>query len=439
MTKEKKKKNLFSSLWFKLTLSFFLFLIIFFVVLFLIPVPEVSDCFKTISKVEAYASTIPEFPAPDNTNLVKPDYTSFYKSRVPGLKDKIKFLFGFGKYQFAAKSFKALLDYESNTREKDGLKGNFIYKFPVKDEMKCVIWGDVQGAFHSLVRDLVKLKELEILNDDFSLKDEKYFAVFMGDAISRSAYSMETLGIILRLMKNNPGKVFYLCGTHESNKYWEQHSLKLELDQRAQNYKTIIEDVNKFFNTLPLALYLVQNDQFVRISPWSYDDETNELVQENLYSDFLLKPGQNLETNFITKDNVGGKEVELKVIIKAQKKRQAFQVMDGLRLLPPEKGATSWTLLGAPTLSYIKLFKYIHDSFCIIDIGKRINSWIITKYSRDIIKKGNFYSQKYSFLTGKELTEEQAQELQKLSPEELKVREKDLDKDKKIVKEEKAK
>ncbi len=412
MTKEKKKKkSFFSSLIFKILSSFVGLLLIFYLIILFIPIKECSDCFLSLDLTEKYIKQMPEFPKPDNTNLVKPDYTTFYKSNLPGFFDKLKALFGIKTKRFSVTSFKKLLDEQIEIRTQEELKGNFIYKYPVKDGMKCIIWGDVQGAFLSLARDLIKLKELELINDDFTLVREQDFAVFMGDTISRSPYTMETLGLILKLMQANPGCVFYLRGNHESNKYWEQHSLKIELDVRAQKYPNLADDINKFFDTLPLALYLQQDNQFVRISPWSADDEKHDYVKEELYSDFLLKPSDKLEKHIVKKDAVSNEEINLRVVVKAQKKREKFQQMDGLRFLPPERGVTAWTLLGAPTLSYIKLFKYFHDSFSIIDIGKKISNWIITKYCRHVIKGKDFQSKKYSFISGKELTDAQAQEL----------------------------
>lgn len=422
MTKEnkkKKKKRFFSSSKIIIVSSVVGILLICYLAILFVAVPECSDCFMSLDLTSKYVKKLPEFPKPDNTNLVKPDYTSFYKSNLPNFFDKFKALFGVVAKKFSVASFKKLLDGQIEIREQEGLAGNFIYKYPVKDGMKCIIWGDVQGAFLSLARDLVKLKELDLINDDFTLTREQDFIVFMGDAISRSPYTMETLGLILKLMSANPGKVFYLRGSHESNKYWEQHSLKIELDTRAQKYPSLDDDINKFFNTLPLALYLQENKQLVRISPWSADDEKHDYVKEVLYADFLLGPAGKIEKFQVKKDGVSDEEINLHVVIKAQKKREKFQQMDGLRFLPPERGAIAWTLLGAPTLSYIKLFKYFHDSFCVIDIGSQINNWIIEKYSRHVIKDKEFYSMKYSFISGKELTDGQVKELKEVTDDEF--------------------
>lgn len=402
MTKRKSSKK--NSNFF---LGIAIFLVAFFVLIFFIPVSENLDCFETIDDVVVYAQSMPELPAPDNKNLLKPDYTSFYKSNLPGLGSKVKAFLRLGTMPFSVSFFRNILKCETNARKQLGFKENFIHKMSVKKGQNIIIYGDVQGAFHSFTRDLVKLKDLKLINNDFTLVNPQDYIIFMGDFVSRSPYTMETLSLILRLMLANGGRVICLKGSHESGTYWQQHSLKIELDIRASHLadiKILTNEVDEFFYTLPLALYLQQGDQLVRISPWSADDEKHDYVKEDLYVDFLAKPAKELETFFVDKDAGMGQEVSLRVIIKAQKKREKFQIMDGLRFLFPERGATAWTLLACPTLSYQKLLKYFHDSFSVLKIEDVIDNWIITKYSRHVEKDKDFYSAQYNFVSGKELT-----------------------------------
>jgi len=422
----KKGLRFFNSLTFKIFLGSAVFFVVFFVSMIFIPISENLDCFKTIDDALAYAQSMPELPKPDNKNLIKPNYTSFYRSNLPGIGSKIKTFLRLGKRRFTASFFKDILKAVTAMREQLKFKGNFIHKLSVNPGQNFIVFGDLQGAYHSLTRDLVKLRELKLINNDFTLANPQDYMVFMGDCISRSPYTMEALALILRLMQANGKKVIALKGNHESGNYWQQHSLKLELDIRAEhlgNGKILAEEVNQFFDTLPLALYLEQKEQLVRISPWSADDEKHELVKENLYADFLVKPAKGLQTFMINKDDVSSAEVPLRVVIKAQKKREKFQLMDGLRFLPPERGATAWTLLACPTLPYQKLFRYFHDSFSVLKIGTAVDNWIITKYSRHVEKNENFYSVNYNFVSGKQLGEEEivVQVLEKVEPEKAKA------------------
>ena len=45
---------------------------------------------------------------------------------------------------------------------------------------------------------------------------------------------MEIEGLVLRLMQQNSDRVLYTKGSHESDGYWQEHTLKTELKIRAQ-------------------------------------------------------------------------------------------------------------------------------------------------------------------------------------------------------------
>ncbi len=417
MRKKRGKNKILVFLLIKSVLLLPVIFLLLFLMLYFMPFRENVDCFQTLNEVVAYAHSMPEYPKPDNKNLLKPDYTSFYRKHLPSVLDKIKFFIGI-KRHFTASFFKKILISITKRREAWGYKGNFILKLTPPQGSHFIVWGDLQGAFHSLVRDLQKLNELGFINNDLSLKNEDDFIVFMGDAISRSPYTMETLALILRLMETNPNRVIYLRGNHESHGYWKQHSLKIELMIRAKHIaedkkEPLCKEVNQFFDTLPLAVYLQQGDDFVRISPWSALDEKHKLVKESLYVNFLKKKSVGIAKFDLSNVQDTGEDLQLKVVIKSQKKREKFQLMDGLRLLPQERGATSWTLLASPTLPYQKLLKYFYDSFSIIEVGSKIGNWIITKYSRHVWKNPDFYSVSYSFLSGEQLTEEEVEKMRK--------------------------
>jgi hypothetical protein len=179
-------------------------------------VPSRKPIFQTIDSTKKYADTTEEFPAIDNNDWLKPDFSSFYNKTIPGSYSKIlrkAFPFFFNS-KFDANEFKSLLFAVTKQHENFGYNDNFILKIPAPANSNFIIFGSLQGAFHSLIRDLEKLKEMGIINNNFEITQPNHFVIFDGDVINRSAYSLETLSIILQLMQKNPNRAFYIRGNH---------------------------------------------------------------------------------------------------------------------------------------------------------------------------------------------------------------------------------
>ena len=403
------------------------------VIMFLVLLPEkqMTIGFTTIDDLKAYAASHEEFPTMDNTNIIKPDFTTFYKKGIHGYwKRKFDSLLERLHLKkmpvWTVDVFVALLKRQLELREKEGLTGDYIYKVRPQTASQFVIFGDVQAAYHSLVRDVERLIEIGILSKELKIVRPDCFIIFMGNVIDRAAYSMETMTIVMRLVEENPKNVFYLRGNHENNDYWHDYGLKQELIMRLpsvapdKNKIPLGETVSKYFNTLASAIYVSvlphTETEFVRVSREVNEEESSLKLDEGKYNEFLEKPIAQPE--FISlynlkqqKEQPTNSKVTLRAIVKSEKKRRTFQSMDGIRLLSPEKGVTAWTVLSCPTTVYQKGIKFYYDAFGLLCCATKIEDWTIALHSQDVRTKVGFKTKIFNLLTG----QESAAEIQKVS------------------------
>ncbi len=388
-------------------------LVVFLIGLVLMPRPFYKDGFTTLADLEAYAKTRDENTKMDSDNTIKPDFTSYYKTLAPTFiskqKEKLVRLLTLVKLKhpplWSASFFKTQLEALAKDRQAKGFKGEFVCKITPTPASKIVVFGNVQGSLHSLVRCLKKINELGIIGPDLKITNPDCFIIFMGDIVSRSPFTMETLSVVMRLMQVNPDNVVYLRGNHESNNYWQEHTLKTELQIRAAHLANatipLADQVNAFFDTLPLAGYITTENpgEIIRLSDSGRDQ--NEKLNEQNYAKFLTsKAAGKCACGPIAGGEQGDQAVEVKVIFKGEKKRETYQPHDGLRLLSPDMGATAWTLLSCPSFVYQKSIKFVHDAFVVLTSAKELDEWKITLYNRNVQSQEPFKATTFSLLSG---------------------------------------
>lgn len=382
---------------------------------FMIPGYKASDGFKTLAEVEKYAATFDEKKiSMENTNLDKPEYSAFYKSQRLGFFGaRLKTLGLSSGLPWTVHSYKNLLEKAIELTKPKNYTGVFALKIATSPATKIVVWGDVQGAFHSLARDLRELVKLGVIDENLKVASPDNYLVFMGDVISRSPFIMETVSLVCRLILTNPENVFYLRGNHESNNYWNGKGLERELKLRARTLdksaETPLEKLtNDFFDTLPALIYagILPNEtaQFVRISHEGADGESKIAeINDAKLAPFLSTKltGKIASFNYKEiKEGVAAQPIEIKAIVKAEIKRKTYQAMDGLRLTSPENGVTAWTMLSCPTETYQKGLEYFFDAFSIIQAGAKIEDWTITLHSQDVRTLSGFKTRQHNLISG---------------------------------------
>lgn len=387
------------------------------IILIFLPHPSYKNGFDNLDAAISYAKATDETIKPDTDDTIRPQFNNYYQTLTPtwhkNISTKILWiLIKLGLHNppaWTPEFFQQQLNDISKLRETNGYKENFICKVTPTLQSKIVIFGNLQGAFHSFVRDLVKLKELGIIDASFKVTSPDHYIILMGDVVSRSPFSMETLSLAMRIMQANPDNMLYLKGNHETANYWQEHSLKKELQTRAAHLSSedipLANEVNRFFNTLPLAIYISEPketpQEFVRISDSGRGQ--NKLLTEYFFAKFLTAKTDKKITCLQlteTQSEQTGQPIDIKVIFKGEKKRETFQPHQGLRLLPSDLGSTAWTILSCPTPVYQKALKFVHDAFVILTPARRFDDWKITLYSRNVLENKEFSASTLYLISG---------------------------------------
>lgn len=387
--------------------------------LFVSPQPFYTQGFRTLADVQRYAASTNELTPLESENAVKPDFTNYYKRFAPSVMKTIKEKLGglFEKLRlkkppaFTASFFKTVLEDVNKTRDQKGFKNTNIARVTTTPQSKIIVFGDMQAAFHSLVRNIAKLKELGILGDDLKIIPPDCYLIFLGNVPSRSPFSMEIIGLALRLMQQNPDRVLYTKGSHESDGYWQEHTLKTELKIRAagltKDATPLEPEMTKFFDSLPSIIYLAapapDNNAFVRFSR-----VTRAKWPDKHFAKFLMTPSKDpvsilsWQGNNLPTPDANAPEINVKAILRVEKKRETYQPSEGLRTLAPEMGVTTWTLLSAPTLAVERGFKFYNDTFAIIEAAGQIEQWKITLFYQDRRKKDGYKTIPYFLTSGRD-------------------------------------
>lgn len=375
--------------------------------------------FQSLDDLTAYAKTINEFIEMENKDFLKPSYETYYKKKFKytffqkvGMRAKA-LMVKVGVAKPPAFSFgylKKLLENVTKERAAAGWQGEFVQRFTLDPQSKVIVVGVLQGAYHSLVRNLNQMKLLGLLTKDFKFTNEKISLVILGNVVNRSPYTTETLLVILKLMEKNPKQVFYMRGTNEFDYYWVQHTLRRELELGARQLSSeeipLFKEVSAFFNTLPMevygAAYFKKTETelpYVAFSAFVENKELAKKIDEAKYPSFLRENATaSLATLDLSKVPAEGAAADkdkaiknsLKAVMRDIRKRDSFEKMDGLRSLPPEGDAAAWTVLSCPTAPYRVALKYFYDAFAVLSFSEEFEKWKITLYSRHVVENKDF-------------------------------------------------
>ena len=227
--------------------------------------------FETIEQAQRYAAQIPEFPESDTIDLEKPDFTSFYTELGARWWQRLLRTIGIQRTLWNPADFIAVLKEVVKQRGATDLAREYFVierrQAPVVEEPRVtasadttlIVFGALHGAFHSFVRDLTELVKQGIIDNQFRIQGERTFLFCLGNAIDLSAYSLETLSLIFRLMLVNEDRFFYVKGEHEKEELWRHYSLYTELKQRTSefNLNEMADALDALFTTLPSEVSIV--------------------------------------------------------------------------------------------------------------------------------------------------------------------------------------
>ncbi|MCK4517708.1 metallophosphoesterase [Candidatus Babeliales bacterium] len=398
------------------------------------PVPEYTFGFETIDEMVKDANSKDEFVKPD---VYKPGSYKSYKRctwrKYRGKIDKSligrkleRLLFSMGLKKTPAWSpsyFRHLIKKQAKEKPKKGYRSEYVVRLVPSENARFVIWGDLHGAYHSLVRGLQKLISLNILSKDLKIISPNDYIVFLGDAVTQSPFVRETISVMAKLEEKNRGQVWYIAGNNERIDSWQEHVLGdayKRFTPWAKEEEPFSSTLVDYFHTLPLGLYLSvpphNSDEFVRISHFSRITRSHvkyrglqQLLYDENYADKLLADRETNKQKLIPlrdESNTDRTHVDVKAIINSVFKRSVYKKeMKGLQELLPDAGVPAWTVVSCPSFVFSDYLGYKHDAFAILQAAPKIEDWTITRYSREVKTKEDFQATTYNLLRGTELSE----------------------------------
>lgn len=375
----------------------------------------------TLGRARDYAaSTIELPPLEPGYSAFNPDYSSWYKSQEPSmLSDFFQFI---GLYHplWSPKFFKRLLLDVTRYQQQEGYSEEEDLMIRATEGDEFLLLGPLFGSYHSLVRILSEWKRRGYVNDELKFIRPHMYAVFLGNVIDGSPYIMETLTLVLSLMRANPSKVLYLQGKHEYAGYWLGYGIQQEIETRAQD-RSLYSDLKDFFKTLSPSLFMQgpdNNGQLMlfagRVPLEATLDKACLRKLETTSPDILLACQR---TSL-------AQTVSIKTLFTGDDRLVSFSRHPGLILASSQLGATTWMLFSAPNRVFQRDFSFHYDTFAILTIGRSTDASVLALYHQDVREQTGFKEAAcYDPITGKNLVlqKRKAQKVSLLSSHEQRI------------------
>lgn len=358
--------------------------------------------FSTLLELQQFEQAHPEDIVPENKDEYKPIFSKFFQAGKMNIFNKLKRAVGYSRQlnAFNMASFAKKLHDLVQKRELDGFIEKHVSLLKAKPGDNLVIIGDIQGGFHSLVRDLTELHTLGIIDDNLRVIAPHYSIIINTNLIGRTPYNLECLDVIITLMQNNPQQLFYVQGLHENQNFWLGSNLVQQLEAFAESdteKQTIEQQLTKFFNTLPLAIYVSykKGSEILRVSGFGRD--FFEIDERNM-NDFFQKEPTDFESSYRIANKIPAKNIHIRALIRSMDGYSEFKEGDGLVMLNPQGGATTWSVFSSPTRFHQIINKFYYDAFAIITLGEQLNQSIIKIYNHDTRTNEPFVLREQYFL-----------------------------------------
>ena len=370
---------------------------------------DARTIFSTITQVEQYAESLSEHIETES-DWVNPDFSLFHKERAAGTMRRFLNWFGLGRKAWNPPGFNTLLRSLIKKRELNGLMGDFIQKYQATSGDHLIIWTDLLGAFHSLTRDLVELRNRGIIADDFKITKPEYLFVFNGNVIDHSHYVLETLTLVMRLLEVNPQQVIYIRGDHEDKQEWHSYGLARELKIRAAGLSREVIPLNKqvtqFFNTLPLGLFLPQiTEKEIDVVLIANNEYSKSGFDVKNFAGFLAREENGRLSLFKLSNKMTAKKpVRVKALISGEDRSITYHQTTGLSMLGMQREAVRWLSFSSPTSRNRRLYEFFNDAFVELNVTDQLDDWTLTLYNQDVRKLFGFKkAATYDLLTGQRL------------------------------------
>ncbi len=344
----------------------------------------------TLDRAERYAQSMPELPEVIGPSyLLNPDYSRWHRQQKPSTFWQILEMIGLKTPAWSSRLFIELLSECTAAQKEAGLDRPHTLVITPSPGSEFIIFGPVFGAYHSLVRSLSELVKQGLLTTDFTLTKPHSSIIFTGNITNGSPYNMETLTLVMALMKANPRQVIYLASKQEIDDAWLGYGLKKELAERAGD-SGLEKEVSSFFSTLPRALFI-------------QGDKDSDIIKIGDGTAEAPCPSR-LRDTFEVCSQEDGEPQEIQTRITGEKRLMSYKNHSGLAQAPAVEGALTWAVFSAPNKLYQEHFSFVHDAFVVLTIGKSLSQSVLALYSQHAQELGGFKKgARYAVMTGKSL------------------------------------
>ena len=202
---------------------------------------------RDIDRFAAMVSSIHDSYSAHEKNWLYPDFSDLYQR-------------SFARYfstELAAPAFwEPLLE---TVTKQNGLIVKPVHVIEIDDQADIILIGDLFGSVHALWDYIREGYFLGFIDKNLKIQNKKNYIIFLGNVVNKSPHSIETLSLILQLMKQNPGHVLLTQGDEEFNDNWKNNTLYDEIfyTRTYQSKSVHHEDLfSKFFASCPIAIVL---------------------------------------------------------------------------------------------------------------------------------------------------------------------------------------
>jgi serine/threonine protein kinase len=129
---------------------------------------------------------------------------------------------------------------------------------------KIILMGDLHGAIHTLLRNIIRFGAMGLLNLSTLKLEKDVKIIFIGDVLDRGIGQIPVLFFIFQLMELNKGQIFFNGGNHESKLFFQPEersiyqNLTLQLEEMGFSGKSnqLEYDLTWLFRALSSAILL---------------------------------------------------------------------------------------------------------------------------------------------------------------------------------------
>jgi len=129
-----------------------------------------------------------------------------------------------------------------------------IIKKTVPPNSEIITLGDIHGSIHSLLRNLLRLKNDGYIFDNLKITRPNVNFVFLGDYADKGRYGAEVWYFLMALKIHNPANVFILRGNHEIQWIAQDMGLAYELEKKYN--QEIKNEIINLFDYLQVGLFI---------------------------------------------------------------------------------------------------------------------------------------------------------------------------------------